>query len=86
MVFNPPSLTFSLCVCVCPQKLDDTNPAVREAGMECLGTLMRVVGDRPLNSYMESIDKSKMAKVRILLVDRTDISGIRVAREVEESM
>ena len=46
-----------------PQKLDDTNPTVREAGMECLGTLMRVVGDRPMNSYVENVDKSKMTKV-----------------------
>ena len=45
------------------QKLDDTNPQVREAAMECLGTLLRVVGDRPMGAYIENIDKTKMAKV-----------------------
>ena len=45
------------------QKLDDTNPQVREAAMECLGTLLRVVGDRPMGAYVENIDKAKMAKV-----------------------
>ena len=45
------------------QKLDDTNPQVREAAMECLGTLLRVVGDRPMGGYIENIDKTKMTKV-----------------------
>ncbi len=34
--------------------------------MECLGTLMRVVGDRPLNQFVENVDKAKMAKVSYL--------------------
>ena len=60
---------FFLCVYVMShflfflQKLDDTNPQVREAAMECLGTLLRVVGDRPMGAYLENIDKTKMAKV-----------------------
>ena len=45
------------------QKLDDTNPQVREAAMECLGTLLRVVGDRPMGVYLENVDKTKMTKV-----------------------
>ena len=45
------------------QKLDDTNPQVREAAMECLGTLLRVVGDRPMGVYLENVDKAKMTKV-----------------------
>ena len=36
--------------------------------MECLGTLLRVVGDRPLNSYLENIDKTKMTKVLMQLI------------------
>ena len=32
--------------------------------MECLGTLLRVVGDRPMGAYIENVDKTKMAKVQ----------------------
>ena len=45
------------------QKLEDTNPQVREAGCEALGTLLKVLGERPLNIYFENVEKSKMAKV-----------------------
>ena len=31
--------------------------------MECLGTLLRVVGDRPLGAYLENVDKAKVTKV-----------------------
>jgi hypothetical protein len=34
--------------------------------MECLGTLLRVVGDRPMGAYLENVDKTKMTKVCIL--------------------
>lgn len=46
------------------QKLDDTTPLVREAAQEALGTMLRVVGDRPMNQYLEGVDKGKMAKVQ----------------------
>ncbi|XP_064399412.1 cytoskeleton-associated protein 5-like isoform X3 [Halichondria panicea] len=46
------------------QKLDDTTPLVREAAQEALGTMLRVVGDRPMNQYLEGVDKGKMAKIQ----------------------
>ena len=48
---------------ICLQKLEDTTPQVREAGSEALGTMLRVLGDRPMSAFLEGVDKAKMAKV-----------------------
>ena len=37
--------------------------------MECLGTLLRVVGDRPMGAYLENVDKPKMAKVCTMMMN-----------------
>ena len=47
----------------CVQKLDDTTPQVREAAFEAMGTLLKVMGDRAMTSFVETIDKAKMTKV-----------------------
>jgi len=65
----PAALPKPLLKAFCPtivQKLDDTNPQVREAGCESLGTLLKVLGERPLNIYFENVEKSKMAKVGLI--------------------
>ena len=43
--------------------MDDTSGPVRDATAEALGTLLRVMGERPLNPYIEQLDKIKMDKV-----------------------
>ena len=55
-------------VCYIPsssQRLDDTNPQVRDSAMEVLGTLIKALGDRAMNAYLENVDKTKMAKVQL---------------------
>ena len=48
---------------VSPQRMDDTSGPVRDATAEALGTLLKVMGERPLNPYIEQLDKIKMDKV-----------------------
>ena len=43
--------------------MDDTCGPVRDATAEALGTLLKVMGERPLNPYIEQLDKIKMDKV-----------------------
>ena len=43
--------------------MDDTVGPVRDATAEALGTLLKVIGERPLNPYIEQLDKIKMDKV-----------------------
>lgn len=45
------------------QRMDDTVAPVRDATAEALGTLLKVMGERPLNPYIEQLDKIKMDKV-----------------------
>ena len=47
------------------QRLDDTNPQVRDSAMEVLGTLLKALGDRAMTSYLENVDKTKMTKVQV---------------------
>ena len=49
------------------QRLEDTNPQVREAAFEAVGTLLKVVGEKPMLQYTENIDKTKMAKVQLYM-------------------
>ena len=46
------------------QRLEDTAPQVRDAACEVLGTLLKLLGDRPMVAYVENIEKTKMTKVR----------------------
>ena len=65
-----------------PQRLDDTNPQVRDAGMEVLGTLLKALGDRAMTAYLENVDKTKMAKVSTLvLLASVRIDGCTVVNE-----
>lgn len=43
--------------------MDDTSGPVRDATAEALGTLLKVMGERPLNPYIDQLDKIKMNKV-----------------------
>ncbi|ORX82097.1 ARM repeat-containing protein [Anaeromyces robustus] len=44
--------------------LSDSNAIVRDSAAEGLGTLMKCVGERPMQVYIEQVEKSKEAKVR----------------------
>ncbi|KAJ3081726.1 Cytoskeleton associated protein 5, partial [Physocladia obscura] len=44
--------------------LDDAESNVREAAMEGLGVLLRVIGERGMAGYMEGVDKSREEKIR----------------------
>lgn len=55
--------------------MDDTVGPVRDATAEALGTLLKVIGERPLNPYIEQLDKIKMDKV-------TDMICCFLAREL----
>ena len=45
------------------QRLDDTNPQVRDSAMEVLATLLKALGERAMTAYLENVDKTKMTKV-----------------------
>ena len=49
------------------QQIDSADPNVREAAFESIATLLKVVGERPMTMYVETIDKTKMAKVGFAL-------------------
>ena len=40
---------------------------MRDASAEAFATVWKVMGDRPMASYIEGIDKTKMTKVNIML-------------------
>lgn len=42
----------------------DTLPAVRTNGFEAVGTLMKITGERELNSYLENVDDIKKGKIK----------------------
>ncbi|XP_015769974.1 PREDICTED: cytoskeleton-associated protein 5-like [Acropora digitifera] len=46
------------------KRMDDTSGPVRDATAEALGTLLKVMGERPLNPFIEQLDKIKMDKVK----------------------
>ncbi|CAI8010225.1 Cytoskeleton-associated protein 5 [Geodia barretti] len=48
----------------CPPIIKSADPNVREAAFESIATLLKVVGERPMNLYIEAIDKTKMAKIQ----------------------
>ena len=47
------------------KQIESADPNVREAAFESIATLLKVVGERPMNLYIEAIDKTKMAKVNV---------------------
>ena len=53
------------------KQIESADPNVREAAFESIATLLKVVGERPMNLYIEAIDKTKMAKVRTYMYDVT---------------
>ena len=44
------------------QQIDSVDPNVREAAFE---SIFKVVGEYPMNMYIKTMDKTKMAKVSI---------------------
>eukprot|EP01119_Soliformovum_irregulare_P020081 TRINITY_DN6464_c0_g2_i3.p1 TRINITY_DN6464_c0_g2~~TRINITY_DN6464_c0_g2_i3.p1 ORF type:complete len:1712 (-),score=696.34 TRINITY_DN6464_c0_g2_i3:1217-6352(-) len=44
--------------------LDDSTPEVRDAAAACFGALAGVVGERPLNPYLNKLDAIKLKKVK----------------------
>ncbi|PWY99806.1 ARM repeat-containing protein [Testicularia cyperi] len=44
--------------------MGDGSPDVRDAGAAGLGTLMKLIGERPMNMFLESLDDIKKAKIQ----------------------
>ena len=45
--------------------MDDTVGPVRDAAAEAFGTLLKVVGEKPLAVFMDQLDKIKQDKVSV---------------------
>ncbi|KNE54063.1 hypothetical protein AMAG_00065 [Allomyces macrogynus ATCC 38327] len=58
--------------------MDDGDTNVRDAAAEALGTLMKVLGERPLLTYMEKLDKLKADKVKEFC-EKAVVKGIKQA-------
>jgi cytoskeleton-associated protein 5 len=70
---------------ICPPiitRMDDTNPVVRDAACEALATVLKVVSDKPMSVYMDSLDKSKDAKVRELC-DKVELKVKQVQQQTK---
>ena len=59
--------SLQLCCCLL-QRMDDTSGPVRDATAEALGTLLKVMGERPLNPFIEQLDKIKMDKASWIVI------------------
>ncbi|XP_022781710.1 cytoskeleton-associated protein 5-like [Stylophora pistillata] len=57
------------------KRMDDTVGPVRDATAEALGTLLKVIGERPLNPYIEQLDKIKMDKVKEC-AEKAEVSAV----------
>lgn len=44
--------------------LSDSQESVRQAAAECIGTLMKITGERELRQWLEKVDDNRSAKVR----------------------
>lgn len=44
--------------------LSDSAEPVRTAAAECLGTMMKIIGERAFNPYVENVPEIQLAKVR----------------------
>ena len=72
-------INFTPCLSPPPQRMEDTNPAVREASFETVGTLLKVAGDRPMNVFLDGVDKAKMGKVGVARREEGVVIGGRWA-------
>ncbi|KAJ7391009.1 hypothetical protein OS493_021029 [Desmophyllum pertusum] len=75
---TPASLPKAFLKPVCSsllKRMDDTSGPVRDATAEALGTLLKVMGEKPLNPYIEQLDKIKMDKVKEC-AEKAEVSGI----------
>lgn len=48
-----------------PQQVNDSALEVRDAAFEALGTAMKVVGEKAVNTFLADLDKLKLDKVKI---------------------
>ncbi|KAI9741338.1 MAG: Microtubule-associated protein, microtubule dynamics during spindle orientation [Cirrosporium novae-zelandiae] len=44
--------------------LTESNPGVREGGAEVLGVLMKILGERAMNPYLDGLDDIRMKKIK----------------------
>ncbi|KAK3702253.1 hypothetical protein QZH41_019815, partial [Actinostola sp. cb2023] len=56
------------------QRMDDTVGPVRDATAEALGTLLKLLGEKPMNPYVDTLDKIKAEKVKECC-DKAEIKG-----------
>lgn len=48
----------------CSKLLGDTSEPVRSSSAEALGTLMKIIGERAMNPYMEGLDDIRKTKIK----------------------
>ncbi|XP_077995152.1 cytoskeleton-associated protein 5-like isoform X5 [Glandiceps talaboti] len=46
------------------KKMDDTAPDVRNAAADALGTVLKVMGEKPLSAFLADMDKLKVDKIK----------------------
>ncbi|CEH12775.1 Microtubule-associated protein [Ceraceosorus bombacis] len=54
--------------------MDDSSPDVRDAGAQGLGTLMKLIGERPMNQFIDALDDIKKGKVQ----DQFKVATVKV--------
>lgn len=61
----PPSKAESKAIAECATKLlGDTSEPVRTSSAEVMGTLMKILGERQMNPYMDGLDDIRKAKIK----------------------
>ncbi|CAL8404824.1 unnamed protein product [Boreogadus saida] len=78
----PKTLVKPLCVALLKQ-VNDSAPEVRDAALEVLATLMKVVGERAVNPFLADVDKAKLEKIKEF-ADKIQLAGSKKAGEVKE--
>ncbi|EPY49739.1 TOG Alp14 [Schizosaccharomyces cryophilus OY26] len=59
----PSKFSIEVCAKSCVPGVSDTFEPVRSAAAEALGTLMKLVGERPLAVYLDSLDEIRKSKI-----------------------
>lgn len=62
--------------------LTDSNSIVRDSAAEGLGTLMKCVGEKPMQVYMEQVEKSREGKVREYY-EKSEIKSVKGTKKTK---
>ncbi|XP_036963787.1 cytoskeleton-associated protein 5 isoform X2 [Acanthopagrus latus] len=69
----PKSVLKPLCAALIKQ-VNDSAPEVRDAAFEALGTAMKVVGEKAVNTFLADLDKLKLDKIKEC-ADKVELPG-----------